>query len=90
MLSLLQRSLFQTSTDPVTKPAELAKRSKANAKARSKDRSLRQLLQLDWVPLQEQVGCQAAFASRLAPTRAKAKAKAKQRSCPRQSRPTQQ
>ena len=64
------------------------KRSKARAKAKAKakDRSLRQLLQLDRAPAQEQVGCQAAFASRLAPT----KAKAKQRSCPRRSRPTQQ
>ncbi|MGA5481493.1 hypothetical protein ACPCIT_03005, partial [Pseudomonas siliginis] len=35
---------------------------------KSKDRSLRQLLQLDRVPPQEQVGCQAAFASRLTPT----------------------
>jgi hypothetical protein len=97
----------------------------ARRKAKSKDRSLRQLLQLDRVPPQEQVGCQAviasrltptekqnqkiaafgssqldrvppqeqvgcqaAFASRLAPT--KSKSKAKQRSCPRRSRPTQQ
>jgi hypothetical protein len=52
-------------------------KAKPKAKARSKDRSLRQLLQLDRVLPQDQVGRQAAFASRLAPT----KAKAKQRSC---------
>ena len=58
---------------------------KAKAKARSKDRSLRQLLQLDRVLPQDQVGCRAAFASKLAPTK-----RQKQRSCPRRSRTTQQ
>ncbi|MDM8191018.1 hypothetical protein EVS84_14605 [Pseudomonas koreensis] len=62
-------SLFKTSTDPVTKPAEGAKRSKANAKARSKDRSLRQLLVSRTTP--EQVGYQAAFASRSLPQKQK-------------------
>jgi len=38
----------------------------SHRKAKSKDRSLRQLLQLERVPPQEQVGSQAAFASRLA------------------------
>jgi hypothetical protein len=44
------------------------KRSRARAKARSKDRSLRQLLQLDWIHPQKQAVWQAAFASRLTPT----------------------
>ena len=97
--------------DPVTKPAEGAKgqepkQSKAKAKARSKDRSLRQLLQLDrvnsigigcladrhreqarsynWIgyTLKKQVG-------RLR-EQARSHRKARQRSCPRRSRPTQQ
>ena len=53
------------------KRSKAGSKATAKAKARSKDRSLRQL-QLDRVLAQDQVGCQAAFASRLAPTESKA------------------
>jgi hypothetical protein len=53
------------------KRSRAGSKATAKAKARSKDRSLRQL-QLDCVLAQDQVGCQAAFASKLAPTESKA------------------